>query len=78
MAEGCKGMFPDTRGFEGCNDLYATQNLDDPQNFVIVETWESGPAYEKYFAWCAIKGTAIKGTEGLKNNPSVPFISRCW
>lgn len=56
MAEGFKGLFPDTRSFEGCVDLYATQSLDDPQTFVVVETWVSRPAYEKYFAWRVARG----------------------
>ena len=47
MAEGFKGLFPDTRSFDGCIDLYATQKKDDPQNFVIVETWETRQKYEK-------------------------------
>jgi quinol monooxygenase YgiN len=56
MAEGFKGLFPDTRWFEGCIGLYATQNMDDPQNFVVVETWESRQDYEKYFAWRVGRG----------------------
>lgn len=38
MAAGFKGLFPDTRSYPGCIELFASQNQDDPQNFVIVET----------------------------------------
>ena len=38
MAEGYKGLFPDSRWFEGCIGLNAAHNMDDPQNFVVVET----------------------------------------
>lgn len=72
MTQAFKGLFPDTRSFAGCIDLYATQNMDDPQTFVIVETWESRPAYEKYFAWRVARGdidnikAIIEGDIGLR------------
>ena len=51
MASGFKELFPDTRSYDGCIDLYATQSDDDPQDFLIVETWETRAKYEAYFAW---------------------------
>ena len=72
MAQAFKDLFPDTRAFEGCIDLYATQHMDDAQTFVVVETWESRAAYEKYFAWRVARGdidtikAIIEGDIGLR------------
>ena len=66
----CIDLFPDTRSYDGCIDLYATRNMDDPQTFVIVETWESREKYEKYFNWRVetgvieqMNGMLVDGTE---------------
>jgi quinol monooxygenase YgiN len=44
--------------------------MDDPQNFAIVETWESREKYEKYFDWRVetgvieqVKGMLVEGTD---------------
>jgi quinol monooxygenase YgiN len=70
MSEAFKGLFPDTRSYDGCIGLYATRNMDDPQNFAIVETWESREKYEKYFDWRVetgvieqVKGMLVEGTD---------------
>lgn len=76
MAEGFKGLFPDTRSFEGCIDLYATQNMDDPQNFVIVETWESRAAYEKYFAWRVERGDIDNMKAIIEGDISLRYFER--
>ena len=76
MAEGFKGLFPDTRSFDGCIDLYATRNLDNPQNFVIVETWESREKYEKYFAWRTERGDIDNMSELLEGDLSLRYFDR--
>lgn len=76
MAEGFKALFPDTRSHDGCIDLYATQNQDDPQNFVIVETWESREKYEKYFAWRVETGVIDQMKANLEGDLSIRFFDR--
>ena len=76
MAEGFKGLFPDTRSFDGCIDLYATQNQDDPQNFVVVETWESREKYEAYFAWRTERGDIENMESMLEGELSLRFFDR--
>ena len=76
VAGSFKGMLPDTRSFEGCIDVYATQNKDDPQNFVAVETWESREKYEEYFAWRTERGD-IEGMEPmLEGALNIRFFDR--
>jgi len=74
MAEGFKALFPDTRSYDGCIGLYASQNLDDPQNFVIVEVWESREKYEKYFAWRTETGVIADVKSQIEGELSVRFF----
>lgn len=76
VAGGFKDSFPDTRTFDGCIDLYATQNLDDPQNFVIVETWESREKYEAYFAWRTERGDIDNLRAVLEGDLDIRFMDR--
>ena len=76
VAGGFKGMFPDTRSFDGCIDLYATRNQDDPQNFVIVETWENREKYEAYFQWRVDRGDIDNMKALLEGDLSIRFFDR--
>ncbi|MGR8919455.1 MAG: putative quinol monooxygenase [Gammaproteobacteria bacterium] len=76
MAEGFKGLFPDTRSFDGCIDLYATQSDDDPQQFLIVETWESREKYETYFAWRVETGVIADMNAMLEGELGLRFFNR--
>ncbi|MGE0484972.1 MAG: putative quinol monooxygenase [Gammaproteobacteria bacterium] len=76
MAEGFKGLLPDTRSFEGCIDVYATQNQDDPQVWVAVENWTSRQAYEKYFQWRVDRGDIDNLASMLEGEPSIRYFDR--
>ncbi len=76
VAGGFKDAFPDTRSFDGCIDLYATQNEDDPQNFVIVENWESRAKYEAYFAWRTERGDIDNMKAVLEGDMNIRFFDR--
>lgn len=76
MAAGFKGLFPDTRSFPGCIELFASQNQDDRQNFVIVETWESRAAYEKYFAWRVETGAIAALGQQIEGEVNLRYLDR--
>ncbi|MCB1748657.1 MAG: antibiotic biosynthesis monooxygenase [Gammaproteobacteria bacterium] len=76
MAEGFKGLLPDTRSFEGCIEVYPTQNQDDPQVWVIVENWTSRQAYEKYFQWRVDRGDIDNLASMLEGEPSIRYFDR--
>ena len=46
-----KDNLADTRAFDGCESLTVQTNVDDPQNMVIVEQWQSREHYENYLGW---------------------------
>lgn len=76
MAAAFKDLFPDTRSFDGCIGLYATRNLDDPQNFVIVETWESREKYAKYFAWRVERGDIERFSGMIEGEIDLRYMQR--
>lgn len=76
MAASFKELFPDTRSFDGCIGLYATRNLDDPLNFVIVETWESRSKYEKYFAWRVERGDIERFSAMIEGAIELRYMDR--
>lgn len=74
MAEGFKGLFPDTRSYEGNISIYAAQNDEDKQNFVMVEVWESRAHYEKYLAWRTERGDIENLASMLEGEPSIRYF----
>jgi quinol monooxygenase YgiN len=76
IAEAFKGLLPDTRSYDGCIDVYPAKNLDDSQNFVVVETWESREKYEKYFAWRTERGEIEMMESMMEGELSLRFFDR--
>jgi len=46
-----KAALPDTRSFEGCEELETFTNQDDPGHVLLTEKWTTRGAHEKYVAW---------------------------
>ena len=76
VAAGFKDLLPDTRAYDGCIDLYVTQNKDDPQNFVIVENWDSREKYEAYFQWRTDRGDIDNMRAVLEGDLNIRFFDR--
>lgn len=72
-AEALKGYFaeilPDTRRYDGCINIDILSNLDNPNDLVAYETWESPAAYQRYFNWRAETGVFENLTEMLDGVP---------
>jgi quinol monooxygenase YgiN len=43
-------ILPDTRAFEGCQDLKVYVD-DDGSNMIFIEYWDSAEAYQRYLSW---------------------------
>lgn len=52
-----RDVLPDTRAFEGCEDISVIQSRHDPNTMVILERWAIPEAYESYFKWRTDAGT---------------------
>ena len=66
-------LLPDTRSFDGCFNIYITQDQDKPDKLVIVEIWESRSHYEKYLAWRTERGDMDVLGE-MMENPTWHFL----
>lgn len=76
VAAGFKDALPDTRSFDGCIDVYATQDQDHPERFFVVETWESRERYEAYFAWRTERGDVENARASLEGDLEIRFFDR--
>ena len=46
-----KVALPETRNAEGCLELIAHRDLDQPNRFMVVERWTTREAYQAYVDW---------------------------
>jgi len=69
-------LLPETRKYEGCIDVYAYQDQDNPTTIVAIEQWQTRQAYEKYFAWRTETGVMAKLGESLEAEPSLRFFDK--
>ncbi len=67
-------ILPDTRAYDGCAGVEVLRNQDDPDNLVLVETWESRAHYEKYFAWRQETGLVGQLVEAIAGPPSIRYF----
>ena len=49
-------QLPATRDYEGCIEVYAYQDQDDPTTILAIQEWESRAHYEEYFEWRGKRG----------------------
>lgn len=67
-------LLPDTRGFEGCEEIKMILNEEDSTNMVLVEKWASKSHYEKYHHWREEKGDLDRIRELLDGRPGRRFF----
>ncbi|MGR8918325.1 MAG: putative quinol monooxygenase [Gammaproteobacteria bacterium] len=72
--EGLVSILPDTRAYDGCISVVATQDQDNPNTIVAVERWESRQHYEKYFAWRQETGALDAMADALAAPPSIRYM----
>ena len=51
-----KTLLPDTRAYDGCQQLEVYEDQDEPGNLFFVHRWDSQEHYQKYYAWCTATG----------------------
>lgn len=67
-------ILSETRGYDGCNNLYIVQNQDDPLALAVIEQWETRPKYEKYLAWRTETGVVDELVAMLDGEPTFRFF----
>ncbi len=68
-----KKRFPETRAYEGCQEVTAYLN-DDGHTFLYVEQWDTKELYEKYLAWRQETGVFEELVSFLEGSPDIRFF----
>jgi quinol monooxygenase YgiN len=76
VAASFKDALPDTRTFDGCIDVYMVRDMDNPNTFIAVETWESREKYETYFAWRTERGDIDNALATMEGDLKIRFFDR--
>jgi len=74
LVEVFKQILPDTRKFDGNISVTTYQNQDDPDTVVLIEEWESRPAYEKYLGWRQETGALDQLGQAIEGAPSIRYF----
>ena len=74
LVENLRALLPDTRSKDGCEGVEVTTNLDDADNFVLVERWATRKHYENYLAWRQQRGDLDKLAAALAGPPSIRYF----
>jgi len=67
----CKGAYPVTRAYDGCQGINLTLNVDNQKNYVMTEIWDSKEHYEKYLAFRTEEGTVGAITAMCDQGPTI-------
>ena len=73
LMEFFKVNLPDTRSFDGCQDITGYLN-EDGQTIVMVEHWDSKDHYQKYIAWREETGVLAAIGEMVEGAPVIRFF----
>ena len=71
FVEICKGAYPVTRAYDGCQGINLTLNVDDPKNYVMTEIWDSKEHFEQYLAFRTVDGTVDAITAMSEEGPVI-------
>jgi quinol monooxygenase YgiN len=66
-------ILPDTRAFDGCEEIRVQQNVDDPTDVVLLERWASREQFETYATWRRDRGDLEQLDKGLAGRPKMRF-----
>lgn len=69
-------QLPETRDREGCLEVYAYQDQDDPTTIVAIQEWETRAQYEEYFAWRGTRGDLATLQQWLTQPISLRFFDK--
>ena len=67
-------LLPDTRAFDGCEEITVHQNEDDPTDVVLLEWWTSKEHHDRYMAWRRDRGDLERLGQGLAGPPKTRYL----
>lgn len=69
-------VLPETRAYDGCQDINVYFSTDEPGQMVGIEHWDSRQHHEKYLAWRTETGVMGKIGAMLAGPPSIRYFER--
>ena len=67
----CREAFKVTRAYDGCQTIDLTYNVENENNWVLTEAWDSKEHYYKYAAFRMEDGTGETISSLCEGTPSV-------
>lgn len=61
-------IIPQTRAFDGCNNIVFTESEANPAALLLIEDWDSHEQYDAYKQWRRDSGTSVLGGELVDPN----------
>ncbi len=71
FAQTCTDAFPVTRAYDGCQNINLTLNVENQNNFVLTEVWDSEEHYAKYLAFRTEDGTVDAIGDMCADGPTI-------
>lgn len=68
-------ILPDTRTFQGCQNVVITSNEDDLNNIVLLEKWDNRSDHERYMGWRTERGDIDKLVALLSAPPTIKYLA---
>lgn len=67
-------ILPDTRVYDGCQEINVYCNTEDMSSMVVVEHWDSRAHHENYVAWRSETGDKFGSM--IAGPPSIRYFER--
>lgn len=71
-----KEILPGTRTYDGCQGIDILTNLEDGNNLVFCERWDSRDHHKKYLAWRTETGVMEKLGAAMAAPPRIRYFER--
>lgn len=69
-------ILPDTRRYDGCIQIEILTNCESPNEFAVLEQWQSSEAYQAYLNWRAETGLFDRIGALVSSAPSIRRFQR--
>lgn len=74
VAKFLQSIMPEARAYAGCSSAVSYQGLDDSDDVVSLQTWESREDNKKYISWRRDEGVTDELKKMLDGEPSLGYI----
>ena len=69
-------ILPDTRAYDGCQEIELYFNMENRDSMILAEHWDSRAHHEKYLDWRTETGVMDKIGSMLSGQPSLRYFEK--